>query len=536
MTSQRAEGGDSMARKKTNDNARATRQRMVSTKVRDRARLAEGMDSSTRLRLFLQSSALDFVLVLVVAVTMTMTISYGFHSAWAYRGNPLFVGAICLPMLLAMYVGMWSKKTIVPSVIASVVVALLIIGIAIVVSPPGGEMVSMENSDIFVFDDGSIQSSGYALNDVEANYGIFAIIAVLCSVVTFLFSRKMGLLPVLLVLVIGSCGIIQYLYRDWIISQPGIPIAMIALVALGMLFVYFNYRQSIYTASRARKVSFGGAFAFSGVLALICVLAGVGVFYGIVSVAGLTTPDYRPIEEIKSPPTIDVDDDYQYIPLEGDGTSNNTNDDEENSTGEGEGSDTSGSSGAGSAIDALAKAVATIAGFDAFNLDDEEWEAIRYDFTNWAILIACLLVLLLIVLLVCLQRARRKLRLKRIEKRSGSYQVWYLYQFLIKRFRRLKIRKPDHMTPLEFATSFSTTMRSFTRGTSTAGVKSKSTAILPEVDFVDVSEIYQDVAFGGLEPTPEDLDVVKRYYLAFFKNARIYVKWPKWLLYKFWRI
>ena len=53
---------------------------------------------------------------------------------------------------------------------------------------------------------------------------------------------------------------------------------------------------------------------------------------------------------------------------------------------------------------------------------------------------------------------------------------------------------------------------------------------------MDVSQTYQDAAYGGEQPDVLALDDVKSYYKAFFKNARSYVGWPKWILWKFWRI
>lgn len=110
--------------------------------------------------------------------------------------------------------------------------------------------------------------------------------------------------------------------------------------------------------------------------------------------------------------------------------------------------------------------------------------------------------------------------LRRMAKRSNAYQVCYLYQFLLERFRRMKIRKPRQLTPLEFAVGFSKAMLPYTRDTG-------------EVDFVQVTSLYQDVAFGAYEPTDAELDRVKTYYRAFYRNAFKATAWSKWVLWRF---
>ena len=162
---------------------------------------------------------------------------------------------------------------------------------------------------------------------------------------------------------------------------------------------------------------------------------------------------------------------------------------------------------------------------EAFNPDSSEEESnqINYLIIRLTAIIIALLLIALIVGAILGRRAMRERRLKKIEGKSPAYRMWYLYTFFLERLRRMKIKKPEYLTPLEFAVGFRQTMQPFTRNTG-------------GVDFVEITGLYMDACYGDGQVDPEDYERVKSYYRAFFKNAREYVGWPKWVLWKFWRI
>lgn len=483
-----------------------------STRVKDRTRLSEKMGASSRRRLFLQSTAIDFLLVLAVAVGLTFTVSFGFHSAAALRGNIGLIALMEAPLLLAMFVGSWSKKTLAPSIGATVVVAAVIVGVAMAVSPDP------------MFADAS-DGHGWSVNDVPGNYGIFAMTAVVCGAVSFLLSRRPVGLVFLLAITIAASGTVQYLWPTWMTEEPGVAASVILMICVATLLIYQCYKQSIYSANRVKRTSFLGAFSFSAIVVCICVAVGALVFFGVVAGLGLTTGQFPPpFEEYVSPPWAETSDQYSTTTAEGDATSDKTDDEEKESQSEAEG-------GSNSMAEAfagfweqsfVANMVKSSTGYteDGENAD---YDTVMYLIVTWGAIITAVLIVLLVVAVILAQRARRTLRLRWLSRKSRSYEMWYLYTFLVGRFRRMRIRQPAHLTPLEFAQGFSKTMRPFTRDTD-------------GVDFIEVSAVYQDVVFGGIQPTEEQMARVRRYYRAFFKNARRYVGWPKWLLYKYWRI
>lgn len=491
--------GNAAARKRAMD-------AIGSTQVRDRARLSERMALRTRLRLFVQSSVFDFLLVLLVSVALVFTVSFGFHSAWDYRGNVGLITAMVAPVLLALYAGSWSKRAVAVSAAATVVVAVAVVAVAVALSPEP------------LFTDAGI-------SDTPGSYGIFAMIAVAVPVVVFLLSRRTVGLVFLLLASVLACGVIQFLYREWIVEQPGIPAAVAVMFGLGMMFVYQCYRQSVYSANRVKRTSFLGAFAFSALVGAVCVLVGAGVFYGVVAATDLTTPEVKLFESYVSPPVSDQARDYERMSIQGDETSDNTGEetDDTGEQGEGESAVQSGQAMLESTI--VGRLAMQFAGVSP-SVDDEDSDLGAQDWQlalqlMW--LIYLVLALVVVVAFLVFWRRRREMRLRRAAKRSNAYQAWYLYTFLLERFRRVGIRKPAQLTPLEFAVSAAKAMHPYTRD---AG----------GVDFVEVTSLYQDAAFGGYEPSDDEIERVRGYYRAFYKNAFKATPWPKWVFWRFWRL
>lgn len=474
-----------------------------STRVRDRKRLSSSMRKETRLRLFLQSSAPDFVLVALVAVCLSYTVSYGFYSADAFRGNVLLLVVMTLPLLVALFAGSWSKRAVLFSAVGTSALCVMYLVMATALSP-----------DPSLFNESGI-------NDSPDNYILFVLVVCVITIVVYLLSRRTWGLVLLLAIGIVSCGAVQYLWREWIPQLGGLVAFVLALLGMGMLFVYQTYKQSIYSANRVKSTSFGGAFGYSLIIGLACVLVSAGVF-GVIGQVAPGTVQFKPFEELVSQPTTDQKNSWDSERVEGDEETNNTNDEKDETLDDSaEGNDRSMDAAGplGSAIQAAAQAMA---GYDP-NDSEQEYDNIAYLIIWYERFIIAALIVLALLAAVLIRYFMRSWRLKRIEKRSASYQVWYLYNFLLGRFKKLKLVKPAHLTPLEFAVGFSKPMLPFTRGSG-------------DVDFVDVSRIYQDAVFGGIEPTEDQLNDVRRYYWSFYKNARDYVGIPKWIFWKYWRV
>jgi hypothetical protein len=469
--------------------------------------LGGGLTPKLRRKLFFQSSLPDFVLVLLVSVALVFTVSYGFESAADIRGNVLFETVICTPLLVALFAGSWSKKALIPSAIAVVVLAVVIVGCSMAAMP----------ADVPLFADRQI-------NDVPNAYMIFGFILVIIPIVVYLLSRRTVALVFLLATSILACGTIQFLYRDWLSDQPGLLAALVVFFGIAMMFIYQNYKQSIYQAKRVKSTRFFGVFGFAALTGGLCVLVGVVLFFGVVNAIGISTPEIKLWERYIAQPEIEVTPTvHDQLQQTLDEKTNKTNEDNDTTKNEAEGADDSiTDDGSNTQSDnPVTQAAELLQSFDATSWA-QSFSEIGYfipDPVKW--LIAVVLVALA-VLFTLFWRYRRKLRLKRLEKQSYPYRVWYLYGFLMERYRRMKIRKPDYLTPFEFALGARHSMQSFAENTG-------------GTDFVQVTDVYQRVCYGGEAVGAAEYASLVGYYKAFFKNARRHTGGLKWL-WKFWRI
>lgn len=458
----------------------------------------------SRLALFLRASAFDFVLVLFVSVGLVFTLSYGFNSAPELRQNVGVLAAVCAVLLVCLYVGAWSKRMVPFSVGLYVVVSIVTVAVVSAFSP--------EQVPLFV--DGQI-------NDVEGNYAVFAMVLVVVPAVVYLLSRRT--LGVVVLLLVGAlcCCTIQYLYRDWVTSQPGTMAALVVYAGIGALFFVQGYRQGVLSSRTVRKTSFFASFAFGAVGSVICVLVGMAVFYGIIAGQNLSTIDFRPFEDYYSHPVIEYDGEYEQLAVIDPNlfTSNlideqeSTQEDAEGELDEKEDQDSGGGFTLSTTI------------LNALDMDSwqDVFDAIRFGIPPSLKVLLALLPFIIIAAIVLLRRHWRTRRIKKLEDRPYAERVVFLYDYFMKRFKRLKVAKAPSLTPLEFALSSSRELSGFTRNAS-------------HTDFLGVTLLYQRAAYGAGNVEEEDYAKVLDYYTAFFKNARLRVGNLKWAFKYFWRI
>lgn len=469
---------------------------------------------SQRLTQFLRASLPDFIIALVMSIALTYTVSYGFESAAGFRGNVAVLAAVSAPILVALFCGSWSKKAVVPSAVATVVLCVGVLGTFAALMP----------QDIALFSAPESGMSAGLVNDVDGNYVVFAVIACIVPVVVYLLSRRTVGAVILLVGSMFTCGWIQFLYRDFATEQFGIVVSMVVLVSGLMLFMYQTYRQSVYSAKRAKRTSFAGVAAFSCLLSVFCALLGVGIFYGAINALDLSTIDVKPFTRYAAAPIYPYSDNYNKSSTEGDNTSDDTNDEEDETSETQEEGTNQGF--AISAEDMLAspigQAVSAITGYNADD-PDQSFDVIGYLIIAWSVVAMVLLIALIFALIVWLQRRRREWRLARIADKPLAYRIAYLYEFMLGRMERMKIHKPEQITPYEFALGFESTLAPFSRNTE-------------GITFLDVTVAYMDSCWGGIDLSEESYEQVEKFYRAFFRNAREYTGWPRWLFFRFWRI
>lgn len=457
--------------------------------------------------LFLRAAVPDFLLVLVASVALTMTVTYGFKSAPELRGDVLVVGAITIPMLLILFAGSYTKKAIIPAAAGCIAYAIAVVVALTSLQPEGVEM----------FVDGVI-------NDVGENYAVFGFVALFVPVAVFLLSRKRLGVFVLLMFAIISCELTQYLFREWVSDEPGLLLFFITMAAIVAMFVFQGYRDALMNAKRVVGTNFKLVLVYA--LGLAAALAAVGALLFVLVIAnlGLTTPDVKPFKDYYQRPTVEYTGIYSEQQVDNpDITTNQTNDnmDESNQDAEGGVSEQSPSDSNDEGANPL---TSLIQEFSNYDVDDwnELFHAINYSQLVITLLVILIPIVLAIALVIYLKKRSRKTRLEKMAGECNEYKILALWAFLEERFRRIGITRPASLTPLEYAMASRQALLPFAKGTG-------------GVDFLELTLIYQRVAFGGREASDEEYRAFERFYLAFFKNARSYVGKRRWII-AFWRL
>ncbi len=452
---------------------------------------------------FLRAALPDFLLVLVVSTALVMTVSFAFQSVPGVRGNALLDAALCVPALIILFLGSRSRSAVLPSAIATCIWAAVLIGAGVALTP----------ADVPLFVDGTV-------NDVPESYLLFASVAAVVPVLVFLLSRRTVGMAFLLVAGVIACAWVQFLYRDWM-DNHGLAISLVVYAGIGMLFVFQTYRSSMLSAKRAKKTSFLVVLLYAAGIIAVCAGAGVALFAGVIAPAELHTADVRPFQRYYAIPVVEYSGVYSMVEVEDpNATTDQTNDEMKDAN-----QDAQGGQDPDESDDPKADPTSPVQQFLS-QFDSDSWEqtfnAIDYEKLKLDALIAAIVIVITLASIIWARRSQRERRLARIADKPVDWQVWWLYRFLCARFARLKIERPDTLTPMEFALGSQRRLAQFSEGTG-------------GVDFVRVTDIYQRTCFGGHTPTEQELSDVKTYYRAFFANARRYVGNVRWL-WKFWRI
>lgn len=462
---------------------------------------------SQRLSLFLRSSFFDFLLVLLVSTALVYTISYGFNSAPDLRSNIALDAGVCALLLLVLFAGSWSKRALAPAAVGYIVLAVAVLAALGAVEPAGTPL----------FDNGQV-------NDVADNYVVFGFVLVVVPLVVYLLSRRTWGVAILFLLGVLACAVIQFFYRDWITSQPGTLASLVVYLGCGACYINQRYRASVYAAKRVGKAVFGGAAGFSLVTTLLCLLVGVAVFFGIIAALNLSTPNFKPFQDYYQRPTVEYTGVYSRKEvINPDLKTSNVNETKQNDTKKntdgGQQQETKTQNG--TSATQQTKKQQSAGGYDTSNWN-QQYQSIGYNLTDWRNILFIIIVLAIIVTLVLLRRHQRKRRLQKIEDEPVSEQVVWIYDFLLSRFKRLGIKKPESLTPMEFALASASQLEPY------ADAKTQT-------DFLQVTLAYMRAGYGEEASTQEDLERVKQYYRTFYKRVAKQVGKVKWI-WKFWRI
>lgn len=486
--------------------ADAVRARRAQVQARVSTAVGAPSGSSGRRAAFLRACLFDFVLVLMLASALSYTAGYGFYGAEQLRGMFYLEPLLAAPLLACLFAGTWSKRTLLPAAAASVLASAALMGLAGALMPPGTAFMD-----------------GLALNDVPENYMVGMLVLIVCTLLSFLLSRRVTLLVVLAALSALTCGMIQFLYRDWVSTQHGLAASLVVFGCVGALFVYQRYRAAALGTQRMGRTHFGSVFALGLGVSGICLLGAVVLFFGVVSPLGLATPSIKPFSEYYQRPLVEYSGPMSNQQVENPDELSSNAGDQVSSTSQ------SAVSGAlpqelpvGTSISAPSSSSQLLSSFDENN-PQEQYESVGYDLLVRGLPVAAIATVLLLAVAVLWRIWWREHRLRRMQGRSRAYQAAALYEFICSRLPKLGVEYAPTITPLAFAFASTGQLAPFARNKR-------------GVDFVQVTLVYQRAAYGGQEPSAAELEDLRAFYRAFFANARRQLGWRRWLFFKFWTV
>ncbi|MGN0077596.1 MAG: DUF4129 domain-containing protein [Coriobacteriales bacterium] len=455
---------------------------------------------------FLRASFFDFILVLVLASALSYTVGYGFYGAEQLRGMFYLEPLLAAPLLACLYAGTWSKRALLPAAAASVLVSAALMGLAAALMPPGTAFMD-----------------GLALNDVPENYMVGMLVLIVCTLLSFLLSRRVPLIVALAALSALACGMIQYLYRDWVSTQHGLAAALVVFACVGALFVYQRYRAAALGTQRMGRTHFGSVFALGIGVSGICMLGAVALFFGVVNPLGLATPSIKPFSEYYQRPLVEYSGPMSNQQVENpDELSSNAGDQASSTSQSAAGGAVPQELPVGTSSSAPSSSSQLLSSFDENN-PQEQYESIGYDLLVRSLPVVGIAAVLLLAVAVLLRIWWREHRLRRMQGRSRAYQAAALYEFICSRLPKLGVEYAPTLTPLAFAFANTGQLAPYARNKRA-------------VDFVQVTLVYQRAAYGGQEPSAAELEDLQAFYRAFFTNARRQLGWRRWLFFKFWTV
>ena len=434
-------------------------------------------------REYLKSAVWDLLLCVLMCGALVTAVSDGFNVDDALRLNHVLVYGLSAVLSAILIAASYSKRTLVPGIVVFAVVCAGVLAYAAATST---------NQTVFA--------------DEYGNNLLFAALLVVVCLLVFLLSRRPAGAVVLAVAGVFAIVTTQFLYQH----EPYVEFALFG-VAATINCLFRGYVRNL-RASETVKTAFASTIAVSLIMCLIAGGVGVGVWYAVVEPLNPPARELILITEYRAQPEVTVTATTTLRQLLSDLTSNQQPDSQADvdnpdldNNGPDAGSNNSDDQQQGSLADALAAAVSVT------------YEVIV---TWWLVIVIVLAAL--IAGSVALKVALRKRRFKLLCALPARKQAKAFYLFFIRRFAKLGFAKIPEDTPREYLHHADNQLRMF----DAAGEGPA---------FAQVADVFERAAFGGAEPSGDDLELCHTYYDAFYGRSRSYVRFPRYAI-KFWQL
>ena len=342
--------------------------------------------------------------------------------------------------------------------------------------------------------------ASWIFEETESNPAPFILIMFFSSLATYLCTRKRWMTRVYLIVAAFELCFVEFLYR------PGYwPALLTALIALGAMVVYRNYRSNL-RATSTNRVSFGAAFGVG--VGYCLVLAGIAcaLFFLIIAPLNPSAVEFKPFTRYMNYETIEMTGigDATATPAE-DNRTNQTNDAIEETS---ELDDSSGESSQGDEADMSPEDNPFIGSLQ--QLGDSAIQSLQdmYNFLVENPPFAVLAIILLIALLSSPYWVKKLLR-RRWHRKTNALapreRVQAYYEFFLRRFKLLGIQPADGMTLAEFADSSEFALAPF--GNNARGVT-----------FRELTQVQSNCVYGDSDPSSEDIERFEAFYKGFYRS------------------
>lgn len=411
---------------------------------------------------YIKLHAWDFLLTVLIAIGMHLNTFSAFMIRESYMTNYVLVAAVTTLVMAVMFVIGYNKRNALLGG-AGIGVALIIWVIV-------------------------LRARGY-LDDLSAEgtdetIPAFWTIVLFGTAVIYLLTRNrkilFGAAPVGLLF----CAAFRFL--EYPVSVPGLFLLVIAII-LEILFLV--YKDSLLTANYG-NYTIRHFIEQSLAVVTVVVLLSSGIFYGIVKPLDPPTRDLKLITKLMSFDIMELLGVASTQELREPDDENQDDDDDQKKEEEEEEKEEEEKE-------------------DEQNRESEEdisASTITYDERDFTVYWVTALIIFLLALPFALKYSLRARRRRRLNGLDANNQAAFVYDFFLKRFKRLGFGKPESATILEYAELQEDFLQNFRGKTGTT--------------FGELSDIYNRHLYSGADVTPEEVSKFMDGYNSFYRNAK----------------
>lgn len=433
---------------------------------------------------YLRYSVWEYIFCAVMCCCVNRTIFSGFYISDNLQDNYVLLIGMSCALCALLFAGSYNRRSVLIAAGAFVVMAVAFLIIA-------------------------RQSSGGAniFHDQEGNPYLYFIISVIATVIVFLLTRTRTGTAALFIAGAFTLAMIQFLYR----SNHLIALFLFIL-ACGAMLLYKNYYKSVLESQTVRT-AFGRMFIFSIALCLVLTLLGTGIFYGIAKAFDPQARELKLITKYMALETLQKVGiaDLSALP-DYDKTTKNTSDQERKAKEEKEKKEEQAEG------NNQKREVQNKDQKDPNRLDSREdpaFNVVNYLKKTHLWVLFPILLLLLIAGAIFAKIWSRKRWMQKLEPENNRIKVVEMYQYYMKRLRRMKIRKAPEDTLFQFVEKAGSPLQYFTAG---------------DTDFRKLTALYVRASYGKEDISDSEFQSYLNFYQVFYKNCRQYLGRFKYIL------